>query len=387
MGAAQNIIKLALTVVFFQIFGASLSWLVWAFLLSYVAAMVIFAPQILRNYARIPSSGETLPLRDLVREIAPFGLVLSLTQFFSTMISYSDRVILGYLLPTASASGAIAIYALAVTLAMNILVFPGAVGGIFMPLISRLVGIGDMESVRKVMGTVQRWTLFLTLPFAVVMIAFSGEMLAVLYGQSYSGGATVMSIFVLGMFFSFFTQVIAIALAGMRLVNLEFKIILTTGILNVIFNFILVPILGIEGSALASAVSFALSAVLFCHYGWKLIKFKMPGEAYRMIFAGIATLAVLFLLKPIVLSIAYAVPSVGSGEIGVYLTKGIRFGFIGMIAAFSGAAFVLFCLFLKCFEHEDIAVMRKAAKKAKMPETLTGLAEKIILYGVPAEKS
>ena len=386
MNAAQNLLKLVLTVIFFQIFGASLAWLTWAFLLSYVAAMAVFAPHIARNYSSLPAAGETLPLRELVREIAPFGLVLSAIQLISTLISYSDRAILGYLLPPATANETIAVYSLAVTLAMNIMVFPGAVGGIFMPLISRLVGMNDMDSVRKVMGTAQRWTLFLTLPFAVVMTAFAGEMLVVLYGQSYAGGAAAMSIFMLGMFFSFFTQVIALALAGMRLVNLEFKIVLAMGTLNVVLNFLLVPLLGMDGSALASAASFGVSALLFCHYGWKLAGFRMPSAAYKMVFAGAVTLVLLFLLRPIVLSAASAVPSLGTGEEGVYLTKGIRFGFIGLIAAFSGAAFALFCLFLKCFEQEDIDVMRKAAKRVKMPPQLLAVAERAMLLGVSEKK-
>lgn len=386
MNAAQNLLRLTLTVFFFQFFGASLAWLIWAFLLSYVVAMVIFAPHIIRSYSNIPTTGQVLPLRDLVREIAPFGLVLSIIQLISTLISYSDRAILGYLLPSAAANERIAVYSLAVTLAMNVMVFPGAVGGIFMPLISRLVGTNDMDSVRKVMGTAQRWTLFITLPFAVVMVAFSSEMLTVLYGQVYAGGSAAMSIFMLGMFFSLFTQVIALALAGMRLVNLEFKIVLAVGALNVILNFLLIPAMGIEGSALASALSFAMSTLLFCHYGWKLIGFRMPSAAYRMVFAGAATLVLLFLLKPMVLSAASAVPSIGTEEMGIYLTKGVRFGFIGLIAAFAGAAFALFCLLLKCFEQEDIAIMRKAGKRVMMPDALAGLAEKIVSHGIADSK-
>ena len=386
IGAAQNLLKLVFTVLFFQLFGASLAWLTWAFLLSYVVAMVIFAPQIISNYSSLPATGEKLPLRELVREIAPFGLVLSFIQLISTLISYSDRALLGYLLPSAAANETIAVYSLAATLAMNVLIFPGAIGSIFMPLISRLVGTGDMDSVRKVMGTAQRWTLFITLPFAVVMAAFSSEMLVVLYGQRYAGGAAVMSIFMLGMFFSFFTPVISLALASMKLLNLEVRIVLAIGTLNLILNILLIPVLGMEGSALASAVSFALSTVLFCHYGWKIMGFRISDAAYRMVFAGAATLVLLFLLKPIVLSAASAVPAVGSWEIGVYLTKGIRFGCIGLIAAFAGAAFALFCLLLKCFKREDISVMRKAASKARVPEALTGLAEKIVSYGISSEK-
>lgn len=384
LNAVQTLLKLVFTVLFFQLFGPSLAWLCAAFLLSFLVATLLFAPSFARAYDGLPKTGGSLPLRELAREIAPFGLVLSLIQVLSTLITYSDRVILGYLLP--SANEIVAVYSLAVTLAMNIMVFPGSVGAIFMPLISRLVGKNDMEAVRKVMGTTQRWLLFITLPFAVVMIGFSQEMLSVLYGQSYTGGAAAMSIFMLGMLISAFTYVIALALAGMRLVNLEFKVAMVIGVLNVGLNFLLVPYLGMEGSALASAISFGASALLFAHYGAKIIGFRVPSEAYRMVVAGAITLLLLVLLKPIALSAASAVPSAGSGEIGVYLTKGLRFGFIGAIAAFAGAIFALLCLSLKCFEHEDIAVMRKVAKRARVPDALAGFAEKIVLYGISSEK-
>ena len=381
MNAAQNLFKLVFTVLFFQLFGPSLAWLIGAFLLSYVAAIVLFATNVLHAYSRLSKAGGELPWPELFKEIAPFGVVLSLIQVLSTLISYSDRMILGYLLP--SANGILAIYSLVVTLAMNVMVFPGAVAGIFMPLISRLVGKNDMEAVRAVMRTTQRWMLFITLPFAVVMIAFSREMIAALYGQDYTSGATVMSIFMLGMLLSSFTYVIAFALAGMRLVNLEFKIAMVVAILNVLLNFLLVPFFGMEGSALASVLSFVAATLLFLHYGRKIIGFTSPAAAYRMVLAGAITFGALVLLKPLVLSAAAAVPSVGSGEIGVYLTKGLRFSFIGAIAAFAGAVFAIFCLFLKCFEHEDLAIMRKAARRIKMPQQLLSFAERIMLLGVP----
>ena len=47
---------------------------------------------------------------------------------------------------------------------------------------------------------------------------------------------------------------------------------------------------------------------------------------------------------------------------------------------------IALALLAKTFKHEDIAIMRSAAKKARVPEQLILFAEKIASCGVAAEK-
>ncbi|MCX8194978.1 MAG: oligosaccharide flippase family protein [Candidatus Micrarchaeota archaeon] len=386
MTSLQNVLKLVFTVAFFELFGASLFWLSAAFLLSHAVSIAWFSPKIISDFRKTPYYGDGLSFRDLLLQIAPFGLVLSIIQMISFLVAYSDRLMIGYFFSPEHANQAIAIYSLATLLAVNLMVFPGSVGNIFMPMVSRLFAVKKMDSIRKVMATSQRWMLFATLPFAIVMMGFAGEMITILYGEAYSGGASAMLLFTAGLLFSSFTYTIALTLAGMRLVNLEFKIVVLMGITNVVLNFLLIPIMGIDGAALASALSFALASALFIYYGKKIIGFEPPFGAYKIVAAALVVLAIIYLLKPTILSVASALPIIGSGEAGIYLTKVLKFGFIGLIVAVSGGVFAALCLALRCFEKEDVAIMERAARKAKIPEIFIGLANRIVLYGIPKER-
>jgi len=378
----QNTLKLPLTIVFFQFYGATLFSLSASFLLTYVIALAVSVPFMKKRVDDLPQDKKGLEAGEFWKEIVPFGLMLTLLSSFSIVISMSDRLILGYLGGASGSNEMIAIYSLATQLALVITIFPGSIATIFLPVISRLIGKEDHKAVRAVMETSQRWMLFISVPVAVVMVAFSGEMLAGFYGSSYRAGTATLSIFVLGLLFSVLTYTVSYALAGMRLVKIELKVAFVAGIANVLLNFLLIPYFGIEGAALASAASFLISMVMFNYYGKKFLDYRMPEATWRILLAGAATLLLVWLLKPVAALAASSLPSVGSGETQVYTSKAMYMLFIGVLTAVSFAIFAALALLAKTFEREDIALMKAAAAKAQVPKQLVLIAERIASYGV-----
>ena len=378
----QNVLKLALTAAFFTLFGATLYSVCRAFVLSYAFAILYSGWLAYKHTGRLPADQPGLKTQEILREIMPLGIMLTIIQVIWTLVSYADRVVLGYLLPSSTANDTLAVYSLAVAFALNVLVFPSTVAGIFLPTISRLVGKGDMEGVRKAMATAQRWMLFLTAPFAVVMVAFSGEMMSAFFGSAYSSGGTVMAVFSIGLVFSVFSYAIMLTLAGMRLVKVEFKVALIVMVANIALCILLIPQFGIEGAALAGAAGFALQSYLFLGYGKKLIGFSSPSGAYRMGAATVITCAALFLIKPAVASASLMIPPFGGAEMAPYVAKAGYLALLGIVTALSFLIFIVLSLLLKCFDHEDIVVMKKVARMMKMPPTLEAASEKLALMGV-----
>jgi O-antigen/teichoic acid export membrane protein len=339
-----------------------------------------------RRFSDIPSWGGALSNRELLHDIVPFGFMLTIVSVLWTIVSYSDRVVLGFFLPPESANELMAVYSMAISLSLNVMVFPATVGGIFMPTISRLVGGRRYGEIRRTMATAQRWVLFITLPFVAVMIAFSREMLSVFYGSQYGGGSAVMAIFCIGLLFSAFSYVISLTLAGMRLVALEFKIALLVVALNVALCFLLIPPFGTDGAAVAAAASFAVSAALFVHYGKKMAGYSVPAEVYKICAAGVLTCALLFAMKPMAASAAAAMPQFGGPAMAPYTAKIAYLLLLGGVTALAAGAFAALSLFAKCFGREDISVMKQAAAKVRMPKGVLSVAERIILYGIPRGK-
>ncbi|VVC02177.1 Polysaccharide biosynthesis protein [uncultured archaeon] len=386
LGNLQNFLRLALVILFFQVYGPSLFSLSISFVLTFVIGAVAAIPFLKKSTEDLPDGKQGLSGAEVWREIVPFGIMLTLLQSFWIIISSSDRVILGYLGGAAGTNEMIAVYSLATQLALVLMVFPSAIGAIFLPVISRLIAKNDHGAVRSVMETSQSWMLFISIPVAVVMIAFSGEMLSGFYGSSYRVGASTLAIFVAGLLFSILTYTVSYGLAAMRLVKIELKVAFVAGAANIILNILLIPHMGIEGAALASAISFFISMLLFNYYGGKFMDFAMPLSTWKLVLAGAVALCLAMLLKPAASYAASIVPAIGSGDTSIYAAKAAYMVLVGLMTAISFALFAALALLAKTFEHEDIAIMRATAEKARVPEQLIALAEKIALFGVENKK-
>ena len=383
----QNIAKFALTVIFFSFYGATLFTLSVAFALSFLATLLLGAPLVLRRLKDHKADGcAPLSNSELAHDILPFGITLTIVQSFWMLISSTDRVLLGYFGNPANSIETVAIYSIATQLALTIMVFPGAFGSIFLPVISRLAGKEEHATMRKVVQTSQRWILFVTIPIALATMAFAGEMLSVFYGSSYRSGGNAMAIFILGLMFSTLIYPITLALAGMRLVRLELNVAIAAGIANVILNVMLIPGFGMEGAAFASAVAFLLSALMFERYGKQYLDYRTPREIYKLFIAGAIAFAAIMLLKPVAATLATGIPAIGEGDIALYAYKFSYLALLGMMGCVGLALFGAVALLLRTFKREDVDLLHSAAGKAHIPLRLISIAEKIALMGVEAEK-
>lgn len=378
----QNITKLVFTVLFFDTFGATLFSLSIAFVLSFVVAFLAGVPLLAQKTADLTGNEDKLANAELLHEILPFGITLTIVQSFWMLVSSTDKMLLGYFGDPSISIELVAIYSMATQVALSIMVFPGAVGGIFLPVISRLAGKEDYAAMRKVTETAQRWMLFITLPIALAVAAFSGEMLSTFYGGTYRSGAVAMSIFILGLVFSTATYPISLALAGMRLIHLELKIAIAAGITNVALNVLLIPRFGMEGAALASALAFLLSAWIFERYGKQYLGYRTPDTIYKLFVAAVVAFLIVLFCKPFAASISTLLPVLGNGELAIYAAKFSYLAVLVVAGCFGLVFFGSAALVLRTFKHEDIDLMHSAAKKARVPMVLIELVEKIALMGV-----
>jgi stage V sporulation protein B len=382
VGTLQVLSKLTLTVILFEFYGPTIFSLTLSLLASTLLAIIISFPFIAKKAAHKTGDAQELTRVEIWKEIAPFGIMLTAIQTFYSVMSAADRVILGYLAPPAVASEFVAIYSFASGLGMNLMVFPGAVGVIFLPVISRLAGKDEHSSIQRQVGTSQRWVLFITIPMAAVMIAFSGEMLSTFYGESYEGGGTAMALFMVGLVFMVFAHTVSLALAGMRLVKIELKVAVISSIVNVLLNLILIPVIGVDGAALAAAGSFAVWSWLILDYGKKIIGFETPVGAYKLILAGTVCIALIFLLKPAIALIATLAPIFGDAHLQAYVKKVSYLILLGTVAVAASAVFWLLSIYLKCFEDEDLRVMKKIAQKTGLPTQIVHFCEKMLSHGI-----
>jgi len=378
----QTFLKFAITAVLFFSIGASLLSITIAFVLSFLIALIVSFFYIRKPLAEIPAPDKKINSIDILKDIIPFGITLSLIISFWTLISYTDRIMLGIFIdPTVSAS-MVGIYSIATSMSMLIMIFPLAIGSIFFPLISELVGQGKIRDINNVCETSLRWIIFITFPLTLVMIAFSENILGLFYGSEYVLGGVAMAVFTFGLFVRSLSYVQSQVLAGMRLLQVELKVVIAAAIANGILNFILIPPLGIVGAAIASATAFSACTILFNHYSRKYFNFTYPKKAIRAIFAGLVALGVMLLLKPYLSSTLDTISIFASGENAELLMNIIRLAAFGLLFLVAGAIYLAAVFSLKSFHQDDIDILSAALRRARIPKSITDPLIRLLMLGV-----
>jgi stage V sporulation protein B len=295
------------------------------------------------------------------------------------IISSSDKAIIGYLLPAASAIESVAVYSIAATMASILMIFTAAIELAFLPLLSKFVGMNDLGKVRDMTEMATRWVLLSSVPMAVVMAVYSSEMLGTVYGDAFIPGALAMSILVVGLLVKSASSMMMLSLAAMRRVKLELALTIIVAILNVAFNWLLIPSFGIEGAAIGTSASFLILSLLLLYHSMKLFGFRLRAEYFKIIICGILLFGLMMIVRP------YAVyPASDSLSID-YLSKALYIPYLGLLTALGFLIFGALCIALRCFVMDDVNLLGTVLRKARLPEGLTVLALRLASMGVAAK--
>lgn len=368
----QNMLKLILILALFFFFGGGSLSITLSFVLSYVITTAI-SFIFVKKEIHLLHTEDIKPLNfkdsfSLFRDIVPFGLTVSLVASFWAIATYTDRIMLGYLLPKELAVSEISVYSISISLATLVTLFSGSMLGIFMPVISELFGQGKKEEMRKTSASALRWFVFLSAPITIMLIIFPYDILNIFYGSLYSSGALVLSIFSVGVFVRGLSSVHGALLASQRFVRVELYSALLATIVNVFLNLIFIPLYASNGAAIASALSFLSVSLMLNYYSKKLAGFSFSWQLLKPLLAVILSVSILFLLKPYLLGVISFVPSFPEieGEIlNLVIQKTYRLGTLGIMFAFSLLAYAVSLLVFRAIEEEDKFLMNAIINRIK----------------------
>jgi len=192
------------------------------------------------------------------KELVKFSVPLMLTGLASFIMTWTDTLMLGHYL----GPEVVGLYNGAAPIAKLLPVFLNSAGMIFPPLATTLYARGQLEEFKRVYQVLTKWIFLLTLPIFTVMFLFPRATIAFFFGPKYTPAATALQILAVG--FMFHTL---LGLNGWSLIIVkESKFIslstLTAAVANVILNALLIPSYGIDGAAIATAVSYVISNTL-----------------------------------------------------------------------------------------------------------------------------
>ncbi|MCR4407756.1 MAG: flippase [Anaerolineae bacterium] len=159
-----------------------------------------------------------------------------------------------YLLALFRSAEEVACYAIAMSLVRMIWYIPDSVGLVLFSRLTRISG----SSGRHFTALVCRWTLLVTVGAALTLAVAGGLLIPILYGAAYLEAVRPMLILLPG----------AVVITVYKVVVRDFisrdrqKVPILTAILglmaNLVFNLVLIPEFGINGSALAATLSYSI---------------------------------------------------------------------------------------------------------------------------------
>jgi len=220
------------------------------------------------------------------KNINKFIGFMSLTNISSIILTYTDILMIGYLLSTTD----VGYYRAAVIIVI------AAVGllTVFDVLLSAFSRLDDAE-LKNAVNKVAKYSISLSFPLAVVLYYLSSNIISIIYGSRYIQSIDVMAIL------SFLLVPNAFNFIGPVFISRnmpEYPALLTTlaMILNIFLDYIFIIKFGIIGAALATVISRCLMSVIGMYLLVKYVKVSI----FNVTFKSILSLLLVFYISKLV---------------------------------------------------------------------------------------
>ena len=236
----------------------------------------------------------------LGRELIVFSLPLLFTGILGFVMTWADTLMLGYY----KSSEIVGLYNAASPLAKLLPIFLGSASFLYVPIASGLYAQEKIKEMSRVYQILTKWIFLLTLPLFSVMFLFPEATITFFFGSKYVSAAPALQILVLGFMFHTFLGLngLSLIVIGDTKANLVGNIF--AALCNVILNALLIPVYGIIGAAVATAISYFVVNVFRSFWLYKRTRIHPFSWNY------IKPLSISFVLLVIIQELNLEVPTI-----------------------------------------------------------------------------
>lgn len=220
----------------------------------------------------------------VIKKFYKYGIHTLVSSISFWYINLSDRFIMASLIGSYS----LGIYTASYQIGTIPRIFSGIITYILLVALSKLYDEGKMNEVKNHLSLSLLIFLSLSILFCFGAILFSREILIFLTTNeiSISGWKTTVIVSFAHLFLGI-TTIFNYSLLLTKKVKLLSTIWSIALVINIGLNFILIPMLGIEGAALATMASYFLIMMIIIHKSRTLLKFEIPTlQIFKIILIG-----------------------------------------------------------------------------------------------------
>lgn len=192
------------------------------------------------------------------KEIISYGSILALTNFGWILMTQTDTLLLTYM----KGQYAVGLYNVALPISLLLLFFMRPVIIVFAPLMTAFVAQKKKEKIEEALVMAYKYLYILLIPCVVGIVLFPSQGITLLFDEKYANAAATLIILSIGTVFYAFSLLNNIVFTSMgEAKKMAMRVAAIAGV-NLVLNVLFIPIWGITGAALATAVSYVLLFII-----------------------------------------------------------------------------------------------------------------------------
>ena len=248
--AGQPVMWLVLMVAGWQISESN-----WMSVLAYSVSWVLATLAAAYFWRRESKSWAVTPMGEgAMARLFKYAGPRAPAALFSQLLFWTDL----FVLTRYATDTDVGVYSAALRAGQVIVLFLTSVSLMFSPFVADLHNRGETVRLNKLFKSLTRWTLAATMPVFLLLVVAPGPALRI-FGSEFSGGQTALLILLAGQFINIATGSVGFVLIMVGRTGWDLTVYAASLALNLALAFWLCPRYGMEGAAIANAVTFALS--------------------------------------------------------------------------------------------------------------------------------
>ena len=273
-----------------------------------------------------------------IKSLFAYGFWIFLISTGSLAFSYTDTIFIGYFMT----NGDVGVYRTAFQFTSAAAFITAAIAPTLTPKISRWSKDNEWEKIVYPVSRGITFGLILAVPVLFGGIFLADKLLYYFYGADFAAGAAACCILFAVQIVSVFTTFLGTALSASDHAKQSFYATATAAVVNIILNCILIPILGINGAAISTLISYSLNAVLIAYFLRRHISIRIEKRPIFHIIISAAVMGIFVfiytLFVPLDNVILTLIPVAVGAVIYFFLLfkidRGIRDEIAGMVKTF-----------------------------------------------------
>ena len=273
-----------------------------------------------------------------IKSLFAYGFWIFLISTGSLAFSYTDTIFIGYFMT----NGDVGVYRTAFQFTSAAAFITAAIAPTLTPKISRWSKDDEWEKIVYPVSRGITFGLILAVPVLFGGIFLADKLLYYFYGADFAAGAAACCILFAVQIVSVFTTFLGTALSASDHAKQSFYATATAAVVNIILNCILIPILGINGAAISTLISYSLNAVLIAYFLRRYISIRIEKRPIFHIITSAAVMGIFVFIYTLFVPLDNVILTLIPVAVGAFIyffllfkiDRGIRDEIAGMVKTF-----------------------------------------------------